>query len=935
MANQTLPNLPPSLERFTHWMTRRDGRLALGLFTLALALATIWLVAGAPLDLPASPSGIQSLACAGTAQEAAGIIAAWASAEPHSLVPLAILLLGLDFFFLLAYFPLVALGCFLLAGRIRAGINRADAGWTEEPAPRTSLSQRETRLAGVVFWLGLVGGISQLPAALFDLVENTTLLAQLFWSADSQLAWLAFWSARGKIVLGGLGIIALAAAAVFLIPSTQRRFPLLQYLWFCRFPIVLGLALIVLGPVAVLVLPLILRNIFDLEGTGFGVAAFQLLVASWTIQLTLRNILLYGDRRFDVREPALAASDWVHRHATVLLIWLNLPLLVTVLIVSAEGVAPVLPIGIGIALGLVFMSICRLVQVQFGDPGRDPKEALQPAGLETLSAALERVGPAPSEARGESWLRRLEIWVARLLKSYLPGYFSPDDRILPGHLQALLFLSLTGVVYLLMYWPLRPGEWGWGLRLPSLAYLLGLFVFGAWILPGAAFFLDRFRVPTLLSLVLIVLVSIYGADHYYEVIPGSGSAPPTPQEAFDRAEEASPAQARPAVVVAASGGGIMASLWTARVLTQLQEDGPLGQDFARSLRLLSSASGGSVGVMAYLDAYLRRGEPPWGESDRIVESAGASSLDALGWGFVYLDIWRGFFPGLFASGLLDRDRDRSWALEQVWRQRLTAPNTRLSGWLEGVNGGTLPPAVLNATVVENGRQYLFTPLGVPPEWQAESFHADHPGEDIDIATAARLSSTFPWITPIARPSHRSVGPEPGADPHPDAKHQTWHLADGGYYDNFGVVTVINWLQTMASERLEKLREKGVILVLINAFGRGEQQRRAPMSALCCPQPEPERGWIYATVGPLLMLETIRTSTQLRRNNLELDLMMQQLEESQIPVRRFSFELRIDAPLSWKLTDEEKSRILEAWNLQHNRDQLLRLQQCFHGIAGCE
>jgi hypothetical protein len=53
------------------------------------------------------------------------------------------------------------------------------------------------------------------------------------------------------------------------------------------------------------------------------------------------------------------------------------------------------------------------------------------------------------------------------------------------------------------------------------------------------------------------------------------------------------------VVVAASGGGITASLWTARVLTALQ--GEVGTDFTRSIRLISSVSGGSVGTMYFLD----------------------------------------------------------------------------------------------------------------------------------------------------------------------------------------------------------------------------------------------------------------------------------------------------------------------------------------------
>lgn len=47
-----------------------------------------------------------------------------------------------------------------------------------------------------------------------------------------------------------------------------------------------------------------------------------------------------------------------------------------------------------------------------------------------------------------------------------------------------------------------------------------------------------------------------------------------------------------------------------------------------------------------------------------------------------------------------------------------------------------------------------------------------------VRTAARLSATFPYVTPIAR---HSLGIHLA------------HVADGGYFDNFGVFTAVNFL----------------------------------------------------------------------------------------------------------------------------------------------
>ena len=59
------------------------------------------------------------------------------------------------------------------------------------------------------------------------------------------------------------------------------------------------------------------------------------------------------------------------------------------------------------------------------------------------------------------------------------------------------------------------------------------------------------------------------------------------------------------VMVAASGGGIQASGWMTQVLAGLQNDNDkdLGLDFIKKIGLISSASGGSVGSMFYLNQF--------------------------------------------------------------------------------------------------------------------------------------------------------------------------------------------------------------------------------------------------------------------------------------------------------------------------------------------
>lgn len=359
--------------------------------------------------------------------------------------------------------------------------------------------------------------------------------------------------------------------------------------------------------------------------------------------------------------------------------------------------------------------------------------------------------------------------------------------------------------------------------------LLLLFLLVGWFLPGVSFSLDRYRVPVVLVLLAISFLSnqIFDTDHFYRVRREVAPPAPLPSQAFRASQEVVP-ENRPIVVVAASGGGITASLWTAQVLTSLQRE--VGEDFARSIRLISSVSGGSVGTMDYLDRFGQEGFPPPGSLPGIREAVGASSLDATAWGIAY--------PGLLA---------------------------RFSRFLRD---------------------------------------RPHP--------AARLSATFPWVSPISQAL--------GEDGRAPGDFQL-HLADGGYYDNHGVVTAVYWLRSLtATPQLEELRRRGVLLALIRAFP--ERERTGG-------NVDEDRGWLYFKGGPILTMYNVRTSSQSFHNSVELEMLRDAWEKAyQVRLTPVIFELREKAPLSWKLTGPERKAILDGWREKRNQDSLRRVRELF-------
>jgi hypothetical protein len=199
---------------------------------------------------------------------------------------------------------------------------------------------------------------------------------------------------------------------------------------------------------------------------------------------------------------------------------------------------------------------------------------------------------------------------------------------------------------------------------------------------------------------------------------------------------------------------------------------PPGVDFDASLILVSSVSGGSVGNMYVVGSYDKNGKLQADDGKRISEAASRTSLSSVGWGLLYPDALRTIpVLGLFVP----QDRDRGWALERAWLsnwvQRPPEPQLTMVSWIQDAHNGTRPAAIFNTTNAESGQPFLIASTEVPafrereaditkrhPDRDTLQFATEFPGYDVDVQTAARASATFPWVSPMSRPSA-----EPRAD----------------------------------------------------------------------------------------------------------------------------------------------------------------------------
>jgi hypothetical protein len=514
------------------------------------------------------------------------------------------------------------------------------------------------------------------------------------------------------------------------------------------------------------------------------------------------------------------------------------------------------------------------------------------------------------------WLDRLGGLLAWAVDCLGPGYTCvvkdkdhPDGYkvLAPGHAQALLWLGIVVLIYLGNYVLTIWFDWvpveNW--PFPSLFNLLLLVFLVGCLLAGLSFLLDYYRIPVLLTLgfVSMLLYQVNRTDHYYDLNPGGKKDSPKadlqltkvfhdlpkgdkPRDRFPRvAPQAGGPEKRTLVVVTAAGGGIQAAAWTAEVLAGL--DKLYQGSFTRSIGLISAVSGGSVGTMYYIanGDWAGAGDPFDDDArGRFRHMASASSLEATSWGLSHPDLIRTFVPLLINPRV-----DRGWAIEQAWGKQLATlgkdrADLRLRDWVTPIREGKMPVVVFNATLVETGQRLLISPVrGHPEATNATDLREffDLYGDDKAnprVTTVVRLSATFPYISPISRPYR-----EPPDQP----TRYDYHVADGGYADNEGAFTAMDWIDrliqyyNLPAHRQERPFDR-VLLLRIQPFPietcdlADKDGAQKPLDAEKkdekCGHAETDRGWVYAAIGPIKAIENVRTASQAERNSMGLRLL---------------------------------------------------------------
>ena len=386
---------------------------------------------------------------------------------------------------------------------------------------------------------------------------------------------------------------------------------------------------------------------------------------------------------------------------------------------------------------------------------------------------------------------------------------------------------------------------------------------------------------------------------------------------------------RTLAVVAVSGGGIRAAVWTAVALRKLEET---IEDFSYHVRLVTGASGGMVGAALFVQTVDPPGRNPNGAPhapgmfSKVVETSAHDGLTNVAKQLVLRDLPRSFVP--FELGPV---ADRGTELERAWAggsaqetgPRLDVPQTSL---VDGERAGWRPSLVFSPMLAQDGRRLIVSNVDLKGLIRTEAnilkqtkdnskgdpiirrliaipaiqFFEYFPNQTgLELGTAVRMSASFPLVSPAV-----NLPTVPPRTP-----------IDAGYYDNFGVNLAAAWIY----EHREWLSANTANVVLIQIRDSASEFRRRQVSdpdGVLAPADKPPGSWSFwslfdvpAATTPVKGLLSAKSAAMSFRNDQQIEIISDWFGKAGgAGFATTVFENPSPAALSWYLTHDEQMLI---------------------------
>jgi len=422
----------------------------------------------------------------------------------------------------------------------------------------------------------------------------------------------------------------------------------------------------------------------------------------------------------------------------------------------------------------------------------------------------------------------------------------------------------------------------------------------------------------------------------------------------------------PLVLIASSGGGLRAAVWTSYVLDCLFLGGISTiegcavsdrESGAEEILMMSGVSGGSLGLISFAAALTEGSEAG---TDWVKNRLSDDYLaPAMAW-LLLVDTPRSFI------GFGPRIRDRSEVMEQAWEQSFSddgGPSFFERGifnvWHEETR---LPLLVFNGTSVNDPCRFNISVLDVnahTPDDTCTSLSSfegriagiqagatlaatqdlvDYlcPGQDIRLSTAALLSARFPIVSPSGRV---------GEDLDHCAREGAAFVVDGAYLEGSGAGTVTEVWNQLESRVMSANSSRGSEVCVVPFFIQIDNGYENPNSSDANRSPREA----LVPLSTLLSGQFGRVANAREGAAIEFDLPLDAADGpvtvvhipsgKEILSRYARFTTRahpgVQAPLGWTLSDASIDDLRAQLMIEENQKELAEVANWLGGDLRCE
>ncbi len=370
------------------------------------------------------------------------------------------------------------------------------------------------------------------------------------------------------------------------------------------------------------------------------------------------------------------------------------------------------------------------------------------------------------------------------------------------------------------------------------------------------------------------------------------------------------------VILSVSGGGLKAASWAMQVV-QTADSLTQGRLLDHTT-LMTGASGGMLG-MAYLrELYLRQqlGQPLPLYSRRYVDNITKDLLNSIAFTIVSNDL---FLPwATFETGGYTYHKDRGYIFEQQLNENTGFILDKTIGdYREAEQAAIIPMLFLTPSIVNDARRLIISPQGVsymmvapvgqthPSTVEADAvdfgwMFKEQNADNLRFLTALRMNATYPYILPnVHLPSEPEV-----------------EIMDAGFIDNYGMISATRFIQVFQ----DWIRENtsGVVLLQISSSEKLEQVA-----------PSGGQGIVESLINPLGIAGKVLERQEFEHDNT-LGFIYDILGKEHFDVIRFLYRPseanKLEASISFHITEREKEDVLSAIQLEENKASLRQLVQ---------